>query len=205
MRPLTEQEMKTMFEKMAKYIGPNIKSLLENTDVQYCFRLLKDRAFYVSESVMKSASAFGRKEVVSIGTCIGKFSATGKFRIHITALPLLAQYAQHKVWVKPASEMSFLYGNHVLKAGIGRISDGAQANFGCVVFSMADTPLGFGVFARNAVEVKGLGPTDIVVLHQGDVGEFLRDEDTGFATGGKGGGSTGDGTGEDHQLIRHKK
>ncbi len=46
-----------------------------------------------------------------------------KFKLHITALPHIAQYAKNKVWVKPSSEMRFLYGNHVLKAGLGRITD----------------------------------------------------------------------------------
>lgn len=40
-------------------------------------------------------------------------------------------------------------------------------------------PLGFGVMSKSGVEIRGFGPTDIVVLHQADIGEFLRDEDTG--------------------------
>jgi hypothetical protein len=57
------------------------------------------------------------------------------------------QYAKHKVWVKPAAEMSFLYGNHVLKAGVGRVTDGVQQHCGVVVVNMADVghrlPLAF--------------------------------------------------------------
>jgi hypothetical protein len=30
---------------------------------------------------------------------------------------------QYKVWLKPAGEMSYLYGNNVLKAHVGRISE----------------------------------------------------------------------------------
>jgi hypothetical protein len=33
--------------------------------------------------------------------------------------------------------------------------------------------------SKSGVEIRGFGPTDIVVLHQADIGEFLRDEDTG--------------------------
>jgi ribosome biogenesis protein Nip4 len=32
-------------------------------------------------------------------------------------------YAQYKLWIKPAGEMSFLYGNNVLKAHLGRITE----------------------------------------------------------------------------------
>jgi len=104
--------------------------------------------------------------------------------------------------------MSFLYGNHVLKAGVGRVTDGVQQHCGVVVVNMADVPLGFGVMSKSGVEIRGFGPTDLVVLHQADIGEYLRDEDTGFATGGKlvqGQASGGDGSGSDNTLVRRAK
>ncbi len=98
---------------------------------------------------MRKATNMGRDELISLGTCFGKFTKTRKFKLHITALDYLAQYAkvspppakkgattallqsnsiiyfnqQYKVWVKPAAEMSFLYGNHISKAGLGRITE----------------------------------------------------------------------------------
>ena len=30
---------------------------------------------------------------------------------------------QHKVWIKPNAEQSFLYGNHIMKAGLGRMTE----------------------------------------------------------------------------------
>ena len=47
-----------------------------------------------------------------------------------------------QVWVKPAAEMQFLYGNHVLKSGLGRITEATPAYTGVVVYSMTDVPLG---------------------------------------------------------------
>ena len=44
--------------------------------------------------------------------------------------------------VKPTSEQSFLYGNHVLKSGLGRITEGTEQYQGVVVYSMSDVPLG---------------------------------------------------------------
>jgi len=38
--------------------------------------------------------------------------------------------------------MSFLYGNHILKAGLGRITENTPQNTGVVVYNMAGTPLG---------------------------------------------------------------
>lgn len=117
---------------------------------------------------------------MSLGTCVGKFTKTGKFRLHITALELLSQNAKLKVWIKPNGEMPFLYGNHVLKAHIGRMSEDIPEHTGVIVYSMNDHPLGFGVTAKSTVETRRSEPTGIVVFRQGDVGEYLRDEDTLF-------------------------
>ncbi len=53
MRPLTDEETKVFFEKLSKYIGENIKDLLDRSDGAYCFRLHRDRVYYVSEKIMK--------------------------------------------------------------------------------------------------------------------------------------------------------
>jgi len=98
------------------YIGSeNIKRLCNRTDGTYVFMLHKDRVYYVSEMIAKHAASCARENLTSLGVCFGKFTKTKKFRLQITALDYLAPYAQFKIWVKPSSEQSFLYGNHVLK------------------------------------------------------------------------------------------
>lgn len=46
-----------------------------------------------------------------------------------------------QIWIKPNGEMPFLYGNHVLKAHLGRITEDTPEHQGVVVFSMNDIPL----------------------------------------------------------------
>ncbi|KAI9145968.1 cytosolic large ribosomal subunit protein [Paraphysoderma sedebokerense] len=174
MRPLTEDETKTFFEKLAKFIGRNIVHLVDRSDEPYCFRLHKDRVYYVSESLMKRAVSIGRDELCSLGTCFGKFTKSGKFKLQITALDYLAQYAKHKIWVKPNGEMPFLYGNHILKAHLGRITEDTPEHQGVVVYNMADVPLGFGVSACSTTATRKQDPTGIVVFHQADCGEYIR-------------------------------
>ncbi|TBU46087.1 secretory pathway protein Sec39-domain-containing protein [Dichomitus squalens] len=166
MRPLTEEESKTVFTKLANYIGKNLVHLIDRQDEPHCFRLQKDRVFYVSESSMRLAISVARPNLISLGTCFGKFTKSGKFKLHITALDYLAQYAKYKVWIKPNGEMPFLYGNHVLKAHLGRITEDTPEHQGVVVYSMNDTPLGFGVTARSTVDTRKLDPTAIIVFHQ---------------------------------------
>lgn len=180
MRQLTEEETKVVFEKLANYIGRNISFLIDNPTNPHVFRLQKDRVYYVSEEVANFATSVSRVQLMSLGTCFGKFTKTGKFRLHITALPYLAQYAKCKVWIKQNGEMPFLYGNHVLKAHIGRMSEDIPEHAGVIVYSMNDVPLGFGVSAKSTNEARNLQPTGIVAFRQGDIGEYLREEDTLF-------------------------
>ncbi|EGD76662.1 hypothetical protein PTSG_08012 [Salpingoeca rosetta] len=177
MRPLTEDETTVFFEKLARYIGPNIRLLLDRPDGPYCFRLHKDRVYYVSEAIMRLATNCARDNLMGLGTCFGRFNRSRKFRMHVTALPYLSAYAVYKVWVKPAAEQSFLYGNHVLKNGLARMTENTPQYQGVVVYNMNDLPLGFGATAKSTQECRTMDPTGIVVFRQADVGEYLRDED----------------------------
>jgi len=177
MRPLTEEETKIFFEKLSKYIGDNIKSLIERDDGNYCFRLHRERVFYVSERIMKQAAHVARENLLSLGTCFGKFTKTKKFRLHVTALDYLAPYAQHKIWLKASAEQQFLYGHNVCKSGLGRITENTDKYQGAVVYSMSDLPLGFGVAAKSTADCRHADPMTIVCFHQADVGEYIRNED----------------------------
>jgi hypothetical protein len=101
----------------------------------------KDRVYYVRESLANLATSVARESLLSLGTCLGKFTKTGKFRMHITALDVIAPHARYKVWVKANGEMPFLYGGHVVKAHVGRWSEDCPEHQGVVVLSMNDTPL----------------------------------------------------------------
>lgn len=46
---------------------------------------------------MRLGISVARQNLISIGTCFGKFTKTGKFKLHITALDYIAQYAKYKV------------------------------------------------------------------------------------------------------------
>ncbi|KAH8495111.1 hypothetical protein H0E87_018336 [Populus deltoides] len=151
MRPLDEKEMGEVFKKLMLFTGNNLKNIIE------------------------SPSHEGPDP--NPGTCIGKFTHRGDFRLTTQSLNLLAANAKNKVWLKPTSEMSFLYGNHVLKGGLGKITDSINQNDGVVVFSMSDVPLGFGTAARSTQDCRKCDPNGIVVHHYSDIGEYLRDED----------------------------
>lgn len=47
-----------------------------------------------SERLMKTATNFGREKLLSLGTCVGRFTKSERFHISITFLDYLAQYAK---------------------------------------------------------------------------------------------------------------
>jgi 60S ribosome subunit biogenesis protein NIP7 len=203
MRPLTEPETKTLFEKLATYCGKGISNLIADPTggldrnvfrvqvrlpipppqhIQLYSPPQGSRCYYVRESLANLATSVGREQLLSLGICLGKFTKTGKFRLHITSLSIIAPHARYKVWVKANGEMPFLYGGNVLKAHVGRWSEDCPEHQGVIVLSMNDTPLGFGVSARSTAEARKLDPTGVVTFRQADVGEYLREEDTLFTT-----------------------
>nr|CDS34800.2 60s ribosome subunit biogenesis protein nip7 [Hymenolepis microstoma] len=140
MRPLKEAEYNELLNKLLKYIK-DVNVLLERGSEKYNFYYHRERVFYCREDLAKRAANITRKNLLSFGTCFGKFTKTRKFRLHITALPYLSPYAKHRIWLKPNAEQSFLYGNHIIKSGSARVSDDTPQYAGVVVMNMADIPL----------------------------------------------------------------
>ncbi|KAK1291874.1 hypothetical protein QJS10_CPB17g01359 [Acorus calamus] len=184
MRALDEKETTAVFEKLFKFIGPNLKHIVDRPDPdspsaggRHCFRLQRNHVYYAPESMVRRALHATRDRLDSLGVCVGRFTGSGSFRLTIQCLDLIAPFARRKIWLKPAAEMQFLYGNHVLKAGLGRITENTVMNDGVVVFSMSDLPLGFGVFVpKDTQACRKLEPNGMVLLNQGDIGEYLRME-----------------------------
>ena len=177
MRPLTEAETKNLFDKLAKYVGPNTKHLIDQKGGdEWVFRLHKSRIWYMPAKLLKLASCVAKRNLMGIGVMFAKVTHNDHVRIQVTALEYIAQYALYKVWVKPNQEQSFMYGNHISRAGLGRITENCPQYQGVAVFSMADVPLGFGVAAQGTLQCRKCEMNTTVLFHEADVGEFLRDE-----------------------------
>ena len=176
MRPLTEDETKKLFAKLAKYIGGNTKHLLERSDEKWVFRLHNSRIWYMPHRLMQAASSIAKKNLAGIGVMFAKVTHNEHIRIQITALEYLAQYALFKVWVKPNQEQAFMYGAHISRSGLGRITENTPQYQGVAVFSMSDIPMGFGVTAQSTLQCRKCEMNTNVLFHEGDIGEYLRNE-----------------------------
>ena len=50
------QETRAVFEKLHKFIGKNLKNLVERSDEDHVFRLHKNRIYYIRESLLKRST-----------------------------------------------------------------------------------------------------------------------------------------------------
>ena len=62
----------------------------------------------------------------------------------------------------------------MLKSGMARLTESTPQYAGVVVYSLSDVPLGFGVAAQSTDTCRELESMGNVVLHQADIGEYLR-------------------------------
>lgn len=120
MRPLTDEETIALLTKLKTYIGDRIRHLLDNEADPHVFRVQRGRVYYMSTALLGHCGNFQRKVLTCAGTKFGRFNKSGEFRLQITALDYLAQHALCKVWLKPTAEMSFLFGNHVVRRSAAR-------------------------------------------------------------------------------------
>jgi 60S ribosome subunit biogenesis protein NIP7 len=178
MQPLTQKEAQLFFEKLGKFIGPNVNMLMDQQGEAWTFQQHRQRVYYMRESMAKMCKPFAYKCLLSAGICMGKFTKKGRFFVHITALPVIAPLALYKVWVKPSAELPFLYGQHILKEGVENMTEGTPRNAGVVVFTKQDLPIGLGVALQSSLSLRLAHPTIMAVARQGDLGEYLRGEST---------------------------
>lgn len=67
MRPLTDDEMKALFEKLQTYIGGNVSKLVDRSDEPFTFRMLNDRVYYLRYGNYKYFCLFvGNVSVISL-------------------------------------------------------------------------------------------------------------------------------------------
>lgn len=55
------------------------------------------RVYYLPTPLMKQSISVARPNLISLGTCFGRFSKSGKFKLAVTSLDYLAKYAKFKV------------------------------------------------------------------------------------------------------------
>ncbi|BFZ08326.1 hypothetical protein BsWGS_11365 [Bradybaena similaris] len=155
LRPLTHEETSTFFDKLSKYIRDNIKLLIDRPDGAYCFRLHKDLVYYMCEELQKISSSATHDSLLSIGSCFGKFTKSGKFHLHVTALHNLAPSAKHKV-VEIECQAAILVWSPCDEIRCWMYNGRAEQYLVVIVYNMNDQHLGFGVSEKTHSSIRKL-------------------------------------------------
>lgn len=69
------------------------------------------------------------------------FAISPGFPIPHRPLFLRRTLSRTQVWIKGNGEMPFLYGNHIVKAHLGKTTEDIVEHQGVVIYSMSDVPL----------------------------------------------------------------
>ncbi|EEQ82024.1 hypothetical protein NCER_101340 [Vairimorpha ceranae BRL01] len=173
MKELSIDEKTKVHSKLKFFIGDNIQFLTNDRT----FLIHDKRVLLVPNSLMKCLSSVPKDNLVYCGTVIGKFTKSNKFRICISSVHILSQYALNKVWIKKSAEMNYLYGNNALKSHVYRLSENIPINTGVFVYNQNDICLGYGVCAIKPEKYPEAKGYQLVVIRQGDNGEYIRSED----------------------------
>ena len=173
MRELTEVEIEKINKKLVRFVGKDIEKVLS---IKENLRLHNQKVLFVLKPHIKYTSQVGRKDLVCAGTVLGKFTKNDNFRVNVTAIHLLEKYSLHKIWIKSSAEMNFLYGNNILRSHMHKITSEVPQNSVVFVYNQNNTPLGFGVTAKNSTDIISSQGRSLIVMNQADTGLYLRNE-----------------------------
>ena len=126
-------------------------------------------------SLAVRATNFSKKNLGSIGICIGRFTKIKKFKILIPFINLLLKYKNLlSVVLKENGEKIFLEGKHIGKENIKKISKKFSKNDCLLILNQRNIPLGLGECRKNSFFLKNSKKKDILILNQGDTGLYIR-------------------------------
>ena len=119
-------------------LGPNTKHLVDRKDEEWVLSLAPTANMVHAEAASFVWLPTSRERTsFPSASLFAKQTHNGHVHVQITALEYIAQYALYKVWVKPSQEQSFMYGNHITRNGLGRITENTPQYQGVAVFNMA--------------------------------------------------------------------
>ena len=72
-RRIADDELRAVLERLMKFVGRNAELLLKNPQEPHCFRVHKDRIYYVSESLMRLATNSKRADLLALSHVRGSW------------------------------------------------------------------------------------------------------------------------------------
>jgi 60S ribosome subunit biogenesis protein NIP7 len=176
MRVLKIDEARLIFTKIVKFQGIFfINFIKKRISELYLFRILKNRIFYASIILISRANSFSKKNIGSLGICIGRFDKSGKFYFLIPALNFLIKCPKfNSIIINEIGEKNFIYGRHLRKNFLSKIIKYLNRNDGVIIMGKDNFPLGLGEILKDSSDFLRISDKEIVIINQGDIGKYIR-------------------------------
>lgn len=176
MRELKIEEARFLLTRLVKYKGKKLINFLKVNFISFLvFKVQKNRIFFSSLFLYSRIFNFAKKRIGSFGICIGRFSHSRKLKFLIPFLNLLLKNkGVFSAVLNGEGEKSFLFGKHVEKKNVSKISKNIFKNDGIVLFSKNKIPIGFGETLKSIVFIAKFDSKMILFINQGDTGLYVR-------------------------------
>jgi len=176
MRELKTEEARILLSKLVKFKGKKLVNFLKINFFSFLvFKIQKKRIFFSSLSLYSRIFNFSKKRIGSFGICVGRFSHSKKLKFLIPLLNMLLKYkGLFSAFLKTEGEKSFLFGKHVEKKNVSKLSKNVFKNDGIVLFNKNKIAIGFGEALKSIVFIPKLDLRRILFVNQGDTGLYVR-------------------------------
>merc|ERR1712224_595947 len=104
---VVDSQNKNVYEKFFQFVGENVHNIDQNDEKLFFFRIKNEHVYLVRDDLIRYSSSLPRVNLISYGTCVGKFSHSGRFHLTIGALDMISQHSLNKVWLHRGSELKF--------------------------------------------------------------------------------------------------
>lgn len=172
MRQLTSEECAKVFSKLEVFL----KDIKDDFFKGCALYLHNKSVFCIDDALYKKTSNIPKKNIVMVGTHIGKFTKTHRFFFTVGVLNILCDYSVKKVWIKWSAEMNVLYGNNVLKSHVLKTSEDIEDKDGVFLYNPKNVLLGFGIANRSLQNLERAAHNSMFIIRQSDKGEYIRNE-----------------------------
>jgi 60S ribosome subunit biogenesis protein NIP7 len=176
MRELKIEEARFLISKFIKFKGNKIFEFIKSIYFNFSlFRLQKNRIFFCASLLYYRAINFYKKNLGSIGSCIGRFTHSRKFYFLIPALNLLIKNQKFfSIFTNSMGEKQFIFGNNLKKEKILKLSKNIFESDGVILIGMNSLPIGFGESLKSTILLPKVKNCSLLVINHSDIGRYIR-------------------------------
>ncbi len=174
--PASKKELNMLKKFLNDTLGERVFEKI--TDVFLIYKCINAKTFYTlinreNKALSRVACLF---ETCYSAGCPFIEVYDNKLFFHVAAIPILAEFTDHKIIITDKAIELFLYGRDIFKKSIVKFEKPLEKNSYAVILDNKNRAYGIGELLYSYAEVKTLQDDVIVIKNILDVGFYLRSE-----------------------------